>query len=151
MIDKVDVICANAPKAIGPYSQAIKINNMLYLSGQIPINPATGRIESPDIEGQTRQVLENIQAILTCTGAGLRNVVKTTVFLTSLLDFDLMNEVYAEYFPFQPPARSTVEVAALPKDALVEIEVIAFLSTFEEPPAAKGNSTSMLMSSGSEM
>jgi 2-iminobutanoate/2-iminopropanoate deaminase len=136
MTDKVDVYSQDAPKAIGPYSQAIKIGSLLFLSGQIPVDPATGRIESPDIEGQTRRVLENIQAILLCTGAAMRNVVKTTVYLTSLLDFELMNEVYAEYFPFQPPARSTVEVSALPKDALVEIEAVAVLSSFEEPVKA---------------
>jgi len=106
---------------------------MLFLSGQIPIDPAKGQIISPDIEGQTRRVLENMRAILEATGGAMSSIVKTTVYLTSLLDFDLMNEVYAEYFPFRPPARSTVEVAALPKDALIEIDAIAVLRSHEDP------------------
>jgi len=133
MAEKVDVVCPNAPRAIGPYSQAIKVGNLLFFSGQIPVNPASGQIESPDIEAQTRRVLENLKAIVETTGGALSSVVKTTVYLTSLLDFDLMNEVYAEYFPFRPPARSTVEVSALPKDALIEIDAIAVLPSHEDP------------------
>lgn len=127
MSEKSDVYCANAPKAIGPYSQAIKHGEMLFISGQIPLDPETGEISAPEIMGQTRQVLDNISAILISVGGGTASVVKTTVFLASLVDFDLMNEVYAEYFPFCPPARTTIEVAALPKGALVEIETIAII------------------------
>lgn len=133
MPEKIDVVCPNAPKAIGPYSQAIKMGDFLYLSGQIPVNPQSGQIEAPDIEGQTRQCLENIKAIIEATGGTMGHIVKTTVFLTSLLDFDLMNEVYAGYFNFRPPARSTVEVSALPKDALVEIEATAIITTMDQP------------------
>ncbi len=132
MVEKIDVVCHEAPEAIGPYSQAIKYGNILYLSGQIPLDPKTGRIEAPDIEGQTRQVLENIKAIVEFAGGAMSSIVKTTVYMNSLLDFELMNEVYSEYFAFRPPARSTVEVAALPKDALVEIEAIVFLPEMEE-------------------
>jgi 2-iminobutanoate/2-iminopropanoate deaminase len=127
MVDKIDIACSTAPAAIGPYSQAIKVGNMLFISGQIPVDPSTGQIETPDIDGQTRQVLENLKAILEFSGGSMASIVKTTVYLTSLLDFQVMNEAYAEYFPFRPPARATVEVARLPKDALVEIEAIAIL------------------------
>jgi 2-iminobutanoate/2-iminopropanoate deaminase len=131
MADRVEVDCPGAPKAIGPYSQAIKLGDMLFLSGQIPLDPATGEISAPDIEGQTRRVLENLRAILEYTGGSMGSIIKTTVYLTSLLDFQLMNEVYAEYFPFRPPARSTVEVKALPKDAMIEIDAIAVLPPSE--------------------
>ena len=127
MPEKTAVECPGAPRAIGPYSQAMKFGEMLYISGQLPLDPATGQLSAPDIEGQTRRVLENLKAILEFAGGGTASVVKTTVYLTSLLDFEMMNEVYAEYFPFRPPARSTVEVAALPKGALVEIDAIAIL------------------------
>ncbi|MBN1867412.1 RidA family protein [Candidatus Sumerlaeota bacterium] len=127
MPEKIDVVCSSAPQAIGPYSQAIKYDQMLFLSGQIPVDPRTGEISAPDIAGQTRQVLDNMKAILEATGASMNSIVKTTVYLTSLLDFEMMNEVYAPYFDFRPPARSTVEVAALPKGALVEIDAIAFM------------------------
>jgi len=117
----------NAPEPIGPYSQAIKLNsvNLMYSSGQVAINPSTGNIINGGIKEQTKQVLENIKAVLTESGTGLNNVFKTTVFLKDMNDFTAMNEVYAEYFGEVKPARSTVEVARLPKDALVEIEVIA--------------------------
>lgn len=133
MADKIDIACPEAPQAIGPYSQAIKIGSSIYISGQIPLNPKTGEIESPDIMDQTRQVLENIKAIVEFAGGTMGSIVKTTVYLATLLDFDLMNEVYAEYFPFRPPARATVEVAALPKDALVEIEALAVLPGRDGP------------------
>ena len=133
MAEQIDIACPNAPEAIGPYSQAIKLGNMLYISGQIPLNPATGEIESPDIMDQTRQVLENIKAIVEFAGGATPSILKTTVYLSSLLDFEMMNEVYAEFFPFRPPARATVEVAALPKDALIEIEAIAALPEQDSP------------------
>ena len=117
---------AKAPKAIGPYSQAIKIDNWLFLSGQIPINPATGEITG--IKAQTQQVLENIKSIVSASGASLADVVKTTVFLKDLNDFTAMNEVYQQYFNIDPPARSTFQVARIPRDALVEIEAIVFVN-----------------------
>ena len=112
------------PKAIGPYSQAIRAGNLIFISGQLPLSPFGGEIKG-DIRGQTRQVLENIQAILTSSGGALRQVVKTTVFLKDLKDFSAMNEVYQEYFKEDPPARSCVEVGGIPRGALVEIESIA--------------------------
>ena len=113
------------PKAIGPYSQAIKANGFVFLSGQIPLDPASQQLVSGDIAVQTERVLQNISGILEAAGASLARVVKTTVFLKNMGDFAAMNEVYARYFTAEPPARSTVEVARLPKDVLVEIEVIA--------------------------
>jgi len=115
----------NAPAAIGPYSQAIKVGNMVYTAGQIPINPKTGQVDETTIEGQTRQSLQNLKAILEEAGSNLSKVVKTTVFLKNMNDFVAMNGVYAEFFVDAPPARSSIEVARLPKDVLVEIECIA--------------------------
>lgn len=114
-----------APAAIGPYSQAVKAGGMLYISGQLPIDPATGEFAASDIAGQTRQSLENIKAILSQAGCGLENVVKTTVLLADIGDFGAMNGVYAEYFTDACPARAAFAVKALPKGALVEIEAIA--------------------------
>ena len=119
----------NAPKAIGPYSQAIQIGDFIFTSGQIPIDPKTGEIVSAEIEVQTKQVLENIKAVLTEAGAFMENVVKTTVFVKDLKDFVVVNEVYGEYFSEPYPARSCVEVSKLPKDVLIEIEVIATLKS----------------------
>ena len=116
---------SNAPAAIGPYSQAVKAGGMLYISGQLPIDPATGEFAASDIAGQTRQSLENIKAILTQAGLGLENVVKTTVLLADIGDFGTMNGVYAEYFTGACPARPAFAVKGLPKGALVEIEAIA--------------------------
>ncbi len=113
------------PKAIGPYSQAIKANGLVFLSGQIPLDPATQQLIAGDVAAQTERVLQNITGILTAAGSSLAQVVKTTVFLKSMNDFAAMNEVYARHFTAEPPARSTVEVARLPKDVLVEIDVIA--------------------------
>lgn len=113
------------PKPIGPYSQAIRINQFLFLSGQTPLDPKTGEMTGTDARQQTERVLENIKGVLEASGATLLQVVKTTVFLKDMNDFPAMNEVYGRYFNVAPPARSTVQVARLPKDALVEIEVIA--------------------------
>jgi 2-iminobutanoate/2-iminopropanoate deaminase len=116
----------SAPAPVGPYSQAVKTGGLLYCSGQIPLNPSTGTI--PDgIEAQTRQVLENLKAVLKAGDADFPSVVKTTVFLKDMNDFPAMNAIYAESFTEAPPARSTVQVARLPKDVLVEIEAIAVL------------------------
>jgi 2-iminobutanoate/2-iminopropanoate deaminase len=114
-----------APKAVGPYSQAVRAGEFLFCAGQIPLDPATGQLVAGGIQEQTARVLENIKAVLASQGIGLEHVVKTTVFMTHLADFAAMNEVYAKSFPNNPPARSTVQVAALPKGAQVEIEVIA--------------------------
>lgn len=115
----------NAPAAIGPYSQAIQAGGTIYVSGQLPINPATGEFAGADIRAQARQSLENIKAILAAAGMGMPNVVKTTVLLQDMADFAAMNEVYAEYFTEPHPARAAFQVAKLPKDALVEIEAVA--------------------------
>lgn len=116
-----------APRAIGPYSQAIRSGNLLFVSGQIPIDPATGEFVAGGISEQTEQVLRNVSAILEAAGGGLQRVVKTTVFLADMDDFTAMNEVYGRFFGEEPPARATVQAARLPRDARVEIEVIAVL------------------------
>jgi 2-iminobutanoate/2-iminopropanoate deaminase len=113
------------PKPIGPYSQAIKANGFLFLSGQVALDPKTGELTGNDIRQQTERVLENIKAIVEAAGSNLHHVVKTTVFLKDMSDFPAMNEVYGRYFSAAPPARSTVQVARLPKEALVEIELVA--------------------------
>ena len=115
----------NAPKAIGPYSQAIKANGFVFVSGQVAFDPATGNLISGGIEQQTEQVLKNVSAILQAAGSGLEKVVKATVFLKNMSEFGQMNEVYGKFCKNAPPARSTVEVARLPRDVSVEIEVIA--------------------------
>jgi 2-iminobutanoate/2-iminopropanoate deaminase len=114
-----------APKAVGPYSQAVRAGELLFCAGQIPLDPATGQLVPGGIREQTARVLDNIKAVLASQGIGLEHVVKTTVFMTNLADFAAMNEVYAKSFPANPPARSTVQVTALPKGAQVEIEVVA--------------------------
>ena len=116
----------NAPEAIGPYSQAVKVGNLLYTSGQIAINPATGAVEATDIVGQTEQVCKNLTAVLAAAGAGMENVVKTTCFLSDMADFAAFNEVYGRYF-VSKPARSCVAAKTLPKNVLCEVEVIAEL------------------------
>jgi 2-iminobutanoate/2-iminopropanoate deaminase len=121
------VITEHAPQAIGPYSQAIKAGGFVFVSGQIPIDPATGLIAQSEVAAQTDRVLQNLKAVLTAAGSSLDNVVKTTVFLKSMGDFAAMNEVYARFWKKAPPARSTVEVSRLPKDVLVEIDVIALV------------------------
>jgi 2-iminobutanoate/2-iminopropanoate deaminase len=122
---KTVVSSAEAPAAIGPYSQAIATEQLLFCSGQIPITPGTGDVIAGDIRAQVRQVLENLGAVLRAGGSSYEQVVKTTVFLTDLNDFAAMNAVYGEFFPHASPARSTIQVAGLPKGAKVEIEAIA--------------------------
>jgi len=114
-----------APAAIGPYSQAIKCGGMLFISGQIPVNPDSGEVVEGDIKAQTKRVLDNLKAILAAAGLDLSAVVKTTVYLSDMNDFPEMNEVYADYFSHAPPARATVQVAGLPKGVSVEIDAIA--------------------------
>lgn len=116
---------SDAPKAVGPYSQAVRSHSFLFCSGQIPINPASGKIEATDVEGQTLQVFANIRAVLASQGLTLQNVAKATVFLQSMADFPKVNPLYDTAFEGHKPARSTVQVAGLPLGALIEIEVIA--------------------------
>lgn len=116
-----------APKAIGPYSQAIQAGSLLFLSGQIPIDPKTGELVGGDIREQTRQVLENLKGVLESQGLGMEDVVKATIFLKDMGNFTQVNETYASYFPSSPPARSTVEVSKLPRNAEIEIEAIALI------------------------
>ncbi len=115
----------NAPGAIGPYSQAVKTENMIFVSGQIPIDPQTGEFISAEVSEQTEQVLKNLSAVLEAAGSSLNNVVKTTVFLADMNDFAAVNEIYALYFSDNKPARATVQAARLPRDARVEIDCIA--------------------------
>ena len=121
-----EVVTTNrGPKPIGPYSQAVKLNGLLFVSGQVALDPKTNEFLGGDIARQTERVLENLKGIVEGAGSKLSHVLKTTVFLKNMSDFAAMNEVYARYFPAAPPARSTVEVARLPKEALVEMEVVA--------------------------
>ena len=115
----------HAPQAIGPYSQAVKANGLVFASGQIPIDPGTGQFVAGGIEAQTEQVLKNLAALLEASGSSLDRVIKTTVFLADMQEFAAMNEVYGRFFASEPPARATVEAARLPRDARVEIEAIA--------------------------
>lgn len=117
----------NAPAAVGPYSQAIRVGNMVFTAGQVALDPASGEMVGQDVATQTEQVMSNLRAVLAAAGSGLEYVIKTTVFLQSMGDFASMNAVYARHFPEPFPGRSTVEVAALPKGGLVEIECIAFV------------------------
>jgi 2-iminobutanoate/2-iminopropanoate deaminase len=121
------VLTSRGPKPIGPYSQAIKSNGFLFISGQIALDPQSGEFVGTDVRQQTERVLENLKAILEAAGSSLKHVVKTTVFLKDMNDFPAMNEAYARFFNTTPPARSTIQAARLPKDALVEIEVVAVL------------------------
>jgi len=122
---KAAISSPGAPKAIGPYSPAVRAGQMLFLSGQVPMDPATGNLIDGDIAAQTRRVFDNLGALLSAAGLSFANVVRTTVFLADMSDFAAMNQVYATYFAEPYPARSTVQVARLPKDARVEIDVIA--------------------------
>ena len=121
------IATTNAPQAIGPYSQAVVSNGFVFLSGQIPLDPATGMLVEGGIAEQTARVLENAKAVLEAAGSGLEQVVKTTVYLKDLGQFAAMNEVFAHYFPRNPPARAAIEAARLPRDVLVEIDAIAAL------------------------
>lgn len=119
----------NAPKAIGPYSQAVAWNGLVYLSGQIPLDPATGQLVEGGIAEQTVRVLDNLKAVLEASGSDLAHVLKTTVFLKDMGEFGAMNEIYGRYFSENPPARATVEAARLPRDVRVEIECVAAVKT----------------------
>jgi 2-iminobutanoate/2-iminopropanoate deaminase len=119
------VLTDRGPKPIGPYSQAVRVNGFLFVSGQVALDPKTGEMSTGDVREQTERALENVKGIVEAAGSKMPHVIKTTVFLKNMNDFTAMNEVYARYFTAAPPARSTVEVARLPKDALVEIEVVA--------------------------
>jgi 2-iminobutanoate/2-iminopropanoate deaminase len=124
-VSKQIVLTARAPAPIGPYSQAVRCGNLLFLSGQIPLDPATGQIVEGGVAVQTEQVLRNLAAVLQAAGASLAQVLKTTVYLKDLADFATMNEVYGRFFGANPPARSTLEAARLPRDAAIEIDMIA--------------------------
>ena len=127
-LEREVVASDQAPKAIGPYSVGVRAGGLIFTAGQIGLDPYTGELVAGGVEPQTRQVMTNLRNVLQAAGSDLRHVVKTTVFLKSLSDFAAFNAVYAEYFPDSPPARSTVEAAALPKGALVEIDCIAIAS-----------------------
>ncbi len=124
-MEKKIISTTAAPSAIGPYSQAVVVNGTLYASGQIPIDPATGNVDGSDIKAQAHRVFKNIGAVLKAAGKDYKDVVKTTVFLTDLADFNIVNEIYGEYFKAPYPARSCVQVAALPKGVRIETEIIA--------------------------
>lgn len=126
---KQTISTERAPKAIGPYSQAVIWEGLVFASGQIPLDPATGQLIEGDIAAQTERVMENLRAVLEAAGSSLAQVLKTTVYLKDVSEFPRMNEVYGRYFPEEPPARATVEVARLPRDARVEIEAIAEVGT----------------------
>ncbi|HTD20819.1 MAG TPA: RidA family protein [Ktedonobacteraceae bacterium] len=126
-MQRIQISTNQAPAAIGPYSQAIRSGQFIFTAGQVALDPASGEIVGADVQAQTHRVLQNLQAVLTSAGSSLANVVKTTVFLSSMSDFQAMNAVYATYFGQPAPARSTVAVAELPRKALVEIECIAVI------------------------
>ncbi len=136
MNERTVIKVTTAPPAIGPYSQGIKAGNLIFLSGQIPVDPNSGQVVGTDVAAQTEQVIRNITAILEAVGSGLFQVVKSTVFLKNMEDFAAMNQVYQKHFNFEPPARSTVEVSRLPKDVLVEIDCIVALPQ-REPATTK--------------
>ena len=128
MNKKSVVSTKNAPSAIGPYSQAIRAGDLLFVSGQIPIDPSTGKlIEDVTIQAQTRRVMENLIAIVSASGGSVENIVRTTVFLRDINDFADMNAIYGEYFKMEPPARSTIQAARLPRDVAIEIDCIAVI------------------------
>jgi len=124
-VERQVIATKKAPQAIGPYSQGIKIGGLVFTAGQAGLDPSTGELVAGGVAAETRQVLRNLQAILEAGGSSLASVVKTTVFLTNMDDFQIMNQVYGEFFPQDPPARSTVQVSRLPKGAAVEIEAVA--------------------------
>ena len=131
-MSKEIVVTTHAPAAIGPYSQAVKANGFVFLSGQIPLDPATGQMIEGGIEAQTRQVMANLEAVLAAAGTSFDKVVRATIYLTDLADFAKVNAIYGERFPTAPPARATVQVAALPRGANVEIDLVALA----DPPEA---------------
>lgn len=125
-----DIIATDrAPGAVGPYSQGIRTDHLIFTAGQVPVDPATGDLVEGPIEDQTRRVLDNLKAVIEAAGSGLEHVVKVTVFMTDLGDFKRMNAVYAEYFPSSPPARSAFQVGALPLGAAIEIEAVALVTS----------------------
>lgn len=124
-MSKKIILTDQAPQPIGPYSQAVQAGGFLFCSGQVALDAKTGQVAAQDVEGQTRKVMQNVQSVLEAAGCDFSSVVKTTIFLKSMNDFPKVNEIYGSYFKSAPPARSTVEVSRLPKDVLVEIEVIA--------------------------
>ena len=126
ILDKKIVKTADAPQAIGPYSQAVEAGGFVFISGQIPIDPKSGNVVQVDIKAQTRQVMENAHAVLSAAGCGMSKVVKATIYLKNISDFIEVNEVYGGYFPSDPPARATVEVSRLPKDVSIEMDFIAW-------------------------
>jgi 2-iminobutanoate/2-iminopropanoate deaminase len=128
-VQKEIISTKDAPQAIGPYSQAVRFDNLIFVSGQIPIEPESGKILKGNIREQTKQILENLNNILAAGGSSLNNVLRTTIFLTSLENYSVVNEIYAQHFNDLPPARSTVQVAKLPMDAQIEIDVIACVNT----------------------
>jgi 2-iminobutanoate/2-iminopropanoate deaminase len=126
ILEKKTIKTADAPQAIGPYSQAVKAGGLVFVSGQIPIDPKSGNVIQVDIKVQTRQVMENAKAILSAAGCGMSQVVKTTIYLQNMSDFAAVNEIYGGYFPSDPPARATVEVSRLPKDVAIEMDFVAW-------------------------
>lgn len=126
-MDKLVISTNNAPAAIGPYSQGIRTGNLIFTSGQIPLNPVTGELVSDDIKSAVKQSLENVKAILEAAGTNMENAVKVTVFLKDMNDFAAVNEIYGQYFTGKMPARSAIQVAKLPKDCMIEIEAIAVI------------------------
>lgn len=120
------IFTEKAPAAVGPYSQAIRIGELAFVSGQLPLDPASGQIAADDVVGQTRQVLENLQAVVEASGSSLAKCVKVTIYLTDMNDFGLVNEIYGQYFPENPPARVCVEVSRLPKDVKVEMDAVCW-------------------------
>ena len=126
ILEKKTIKTADAPQAIGPYSQAVKAGGLVFVSGQIPIDPKSGYVIQVDIKVQTRQVMEYAKAILSAAGCGMSQVVKTTIYLQNMSDFAAVNEIYGGYFPSDPPARATVEVSRLPKDVAIEMDFVAW-------------------------
>jgi 2-iminobutanoate/2-iminopropanoate deaminase len=126
VLEKKIIKTADAPQAIGPYSQAVEAGGLVFVSGQIPIDPKSGNVVQVDIKVQTRQVMENAKAILLAAGCGMSQVVKSTIYLKNMSDFASVNEVYGGYFPSDPPARATVEVSHLPKDVAIEMDFVAW-------------------------
>ncbi len=126
IVEKKIIKTANAPQAIGPYSQAVEAGGFVFVSGQIPIDPKTGNVVQADFTSQARLIMENAKAILTASGCGMGNVVKATIYLKDMADFGAMNEMFGGYFPADPPARATVEVSRLPKDVALEIDFVAW-------------------------